>query len=83
MAIRITPHVLSRIDWNNPLDDPIRKQFIPLASCIIPDHEHLKLDSLEEEKDSRMFTNNFITAGSNLLQLFRAWSVVTLEGLCF
>jgi lysine 2,3-aminomutase len=55
MAIRLTPHVLSRIDWNNPLDDPIRKQFIPLASGIIPDHEGLKLDSLHEEEDSRTF----------------------------
>jgi lysine 2,3-aminomutase len=52
MAIRITPHILSRVDWNNPLDDPIRKQFIPLASSIIPDHNHLTLDSLGEEKDS-------------------------------
>lgn len=53
MATRLTPHILSRIDWNNPLDDPIRKQFIPLASGMIPDNEHLKLDSLHEEDDSR------------------------------
>jgi lysine 2,3-aminomutase len=53
MAIRLTPHVLSRIDWDNPLDDPIRKQFIPLASGMIPDHQDLKLDSLHEEEDSR------------------------------
>ncbi|KAF1917103.1 hypothetical protein BDU57DRAFT_557171 [Ampelomyces quisqualis] len=52
MAIRLTPHILSRVDWNNPLDDPIRKQFIPLASGIIPDNEHVKLDSLHEEEDS-------------------------------
>ncbi|KAH7399141.1 hypothetical protein DE146DRAFT_613297 [Phaeosphaeria sp. MPI-PUGE-AT-0046c] len=52
MAIRLTPHILSRVDWSNPLDDPIRKQFIPLASSIIPDNDNLKLDSLEEEKDS-------------------------------
>lgn len=39
MAIRLTPHILSRIDWKNPLDDPVRKQFIPLASAILPDHE--------------------------------------------
>jgi lysine 2,3-aminomutase len=53
MAIRLTPHILSRVDWNNPLDDPIRKQFIPLASGIVPDNQHLKLDSLNEEEDSR------------------------------
>jgi len=53
MAIRLTPHILSRIDWSNPLDDPIRKQFLPLASAIIPDNENAALDSLHEEEDSR------------------------------
>ncbi|KAF2130918.1 kama family protein [Dothidotthia symphoricarpi CBS 119687] len=52
MAIRLTPQVLSRIDWENPLDDPIRKQFLPLASGIIGDHKKLTLDSLHEEADS-------------------------------
>lgn len=52
MAIRLTPHILSRVDWNNPLDDPIRRQFLPLKSGMIPDHEHMKLDSLNEEADS-------------------------------
>ena len=53
MAVRLTPHLLSVIDWNNPLDDPIRRQFLPLASGIIPDHKGLKLDSLNEQEDSR------------------------------
>lgn len=52
MAVRLTPHLLSVIDWNNPLDDPIRRQFLPLASGIIPDHKELKLDSLNEQEDS-------------------------------
>jgi lysine 2,3-aminomutase len=52
MAIRLTPHVLSLVDWNNPLDDPIRRQFLPLKSGLMPDHEHLELDSLHEEEDS-------------------------------
>jgi lysine 2,3-aminomutase len=56
MAIRQTPQVLSRIDWKSPLDDPIRKQFLPLMSGIVPDHEHLTLDSLHEEEDSRNIT---------------------------
>lgn len=55
MAIRLTPHILSRIDWENPLDDPIRKQFLPLSSAIFPDSGHLTLDSLHEENDSRTF----------------------------
>jgi lysine 2,3-aminomutase len=50
MAIRLT--LLSLIDWNNPLDDPLRLQFVPLKSGIIPDSLHLKLDSLHEEEDS-------------------------------
>jgi lysine 2,3-aminomutase len=53
MAIRLTPHILSRVDWSNALDDPIRKQFIPLASAIVPDHQNVSLDSLHEEEDSR------------------------------
>ncbi|KAL1647892.1 hypothetical protein SLS61_007160 [Didymella pomorum] len=52
MAIRLTPHLLSAIDWNNPLDDPIRRQFLPLASGIVPDHQKLTLDSLNEQEDS-------------------------------
>ena len=62
MAIRLTPHILSRIDWANPLDDPIRRQFLPLASGIEPDHEELKLDSLNEEADSRMFSASAISS---------------------
>ncbi|KAF1924668.1 kama family protein [Didymella exigua CBS 183.55] len=52
MAIRLTPHLLSVIDWENPLDDPIRRQFLPLASGIVPDHQKLTLDSLNEQDDS-------------------------------
>ncbi|KDR77747.1 hypothetical protein GALMADRAFT_155528 [Galerina marginata CBS 339.88] len=52
MAIRITPHIMSVIDWSNPIDDPIRRQFIPLQSELISDHHRLKLDSLNEENDS-------------------------------
>lgn len=70
MAIRLTPHLLSVIDWNNPLDDPVRRQFLPLASGIVPDHEELKLDSLNEQDDSRTLPhvplrmNKFLTATS-------------------
>lgn len=53
MAIRLTPHLLSLVDWRNPLDDPIRRQFLPLASGIVPDHQNLTLDSLNEQEDSR------------------------------
>lgn len=52
MAIRLTPHILSLIDWNNALTDPIRRQFIPLKSSLKPDHPQLSLDSLNEMRDS-------------------------------
>jgi lysine 2,3-aminomutase len=52
MAIRLTPHVLSVVDWGNALDDPIRRQFIPMKSSALPDHRMLTFDSLHEEGDS-------------------------------
>jgi lysine 2,3-aminomutase len=52
MSVRLTPHILSLIDWQNPVEDPIRRQFIPLKSTSIPDHSSLGLDSLHETADS-------------------------------
>lgn len=34
MAFRLSPHILSVIDWTDPLNDPVRRQFIPLESVI-------------------------------------------------
>ncbi|KAK5171049.1 uncharacterized protein LTR77_004193 [Saxophila tyrrhenica] len=52
MSIRLTPHILSIIDWRHPVEDPIRCQFIPLATTIVPDHAAVSLDSLHETDDS-------------------------------
>ena len=52
MAVRLTPHILSSIDWNDPINDPVRRQFIPLKSTLVPDHPRLTLDSLHEVHDS-------------------------------
>eukprot|EP00026_Physarum_polycephalum_P007228 Phypoly_transcript_07285.p1 GENE.Phypoly_transcript_07285~~Phypoly_transcript_07285.p1 ORF type:complete len:492 (-),score=67.76 Phypoly_transcript_07285:95-1570(-) len=52
MSVRLTPHILSLVNWKDPLNDPIRKQFIPIASSSITDHPKLHLDSLEETRDS-------------------------------
>ena len=52
MALRISPYLLSLIDWTDPHCDPIRKQFLPLASQQIPNHPMLRLDSLNERGDS-------------------------------
>lgn len=52
MSIRLTPHILSCIDWRNPLDDPLRRQFIPMKTSLQPDHPMLEMDSLHETEDS-------------------------------
>jgi lysine 2,3-aminomutase len=52
MSIRLTPHILSVIDWNNPLEDPLRRQFIPMKSTSVPNHPKADLDSLHEADDS-------------------------------
>ena len=52
MAVRVSPYILSLIDWSDPHSDPIRRQFIPLRSGMRPDHPRLVLDSLHERKDS-------------------------------
>ena len=52
MALRISPYLLGLVDWNDPYHDPIRAQFLPLASQQEPDHPELRLDSLHEQSDS-------------------------------
>lgn len=52
MNMRLSPYVLSLIDWENPYDDPLRRQFIPVASTIVKNHPKLSLDSLHEQDDS-------------------------------
>jgi lysine 2,3-aminomutase len=52
MALRISPYLLSLIDWSAPYEDPIRTQFMPVASQQVKDHPELQLDSLHEQKDS-------------------------------
>ncbi|KAJ8612424.1 hypothetical protein MRB53_037465 [Persea americana] len=55
MSTRLTPYILSRIDWSIPLHDPIFRQFIPLASRNVEDNgnsAYLAFDSLSEKDDS-------------------------------
>jgi lysine 2,3-aminomutase len=51
MSVRVSPYLLSLIDWSDPYNDPLRLQFIPIASRLYPDHPFLDLDSLHERKD--------------------------------
>jgi lysine 2,3-aminomutase len=52
MAVRLTPHILSMVDWSNALTDGIRRQFVPLKSALAPDLPELSLDSLHESHGS-------------------------------
>ena len=52
MAVRISPYLISLIDWRDPVTDPIRRQFLPLGSQLQPDHPMLTLDSLHEQADA-------------------------------
>ncbi|MFG3817971.1 KamA family radical SAM protein [Limnothrix redekei] len=49
MALRLTHHVLRLIDWRSILQDPIRKQFLPLQSEYIESHPKATQDSLTEK----------------------------------
>ena len=52
MAVRISPYLLALMDWDNPIEDPLRRQFLPLSSQLEPDHPMLTLDSLHEQEDA-------------------------------
>jgi lysine 2,3-aminomutase len=52
MSVRVSPYIVSLIDWERPYEDPLRTQFFPLASRIVPDHPKLGLDTLAEQADA-------------------------------
>jgi lysine 2,3-aminomutase len=52
MNVRVSPYLMGLIDWQDPYNDPIRIQFLPVASRRLPDHPQLTLDSLHEQDDS-------------------------------
>lgn len=52
MSIRLTPYVLSLVNWQDPYNDPISRQFLPVKSLMVHDHSLDQLDSLHEEEDS-------------------------------
>lgn len=54
MSLRISPYILSLIDWKQAISDPLRRQFIPLDSELLPDHPMVGLDSLHEMKDLKV-----------------------------
>lgn len=52
MSIRLNPYILSLIDWKNPFNDPISRQFLPFKSSMVSGGSLAQLDSLHEEEDS-------------------------------
>ena len=52
MSVRISPYLMGLIDWSAPETDPLRIQFLPMGSRMLPDHPELALDSLHEQEDS-------------------------------
>jgi lysine 2,3-aminomutase len=52
MSVRVSPYMLSLIDWTTPYEDPLRIQFIPMGSKLKADHPKLDLDSLHEQADA-------------------------------
>ena len=52
MSLRVSPYLLSLIEWEDPYADPLRRQFVPVASKLLPDHPKLTLDSLHEQADA-------------------------------
>ncbi len=52
MSLRVSPYILGLIDWDDPYADPLRVQFLPVASRLLPDHPKLDLDSLHEMEDA-------------------------------
>ncbi len=52
MSVRVSPYMMSLIDWSDAYHDPIRVQFIPVGSLLLPDHPKLGLDSLHEQADA-------------------------------
>jgi lysine 2,3-aminomutase len=52
MSVRVSPYLLSLVDWTEPYTDPLRIQFIPVGSRLLPDHPKLHLDSLHEQADA-------------------------------
>lgn len=52
MNLSISPYIISLINWDDPWNDPLRIQFIPVNKGFKPDHPKLTLDSLAEQDDS-------------------------------
>ncbi len=65
MAMRISPYIISLINWADPYHCPLRAQFIPAGQRLLEDHPRLDFDSLHEQADSPTpgFTHRYFDKG--------------------
>lgn len=54
MSLKLTPYVVSLVDWSHPYRDPLRLQFVSVRSQMVEDHPMLQFDPLSEEDHSPM-----------------------------
>ncbi|KAF2025944.1 hypothetical protein EK21DRAFT_75286, partial [Setomelanomma holmii] len=54
MDIRLPPFLLTRINWEDVLNCPVFRQFIPMQSALVNDHPMSQADSLNEWADSKV-----------------------------
>src|ERR1700749_4533996 len=52
MSVRVSPYIISLIDWSRPYTDSLRRQFLPLRSQLEPAPPLATLDSGNELADS-------------------------------
>ena len=52
MSLRLSPYLASLVDWDDPVADPLRRQFLPLGSEAEPDHPLLSIDANREQADA-------------------------------
>ena len=51
MNVRLTPYLVSLMNWESPEQDPVRRQFLPMGSQLLDDHPRYQEDSLNEDGD--------------------------------
>lgn len=52
MSLRVSPYLISLMDWSDPENCPLRTQFIPMGNKLFADHPKMELDSLHEQADA-------------------------------
>ncbi|KAJ2891825.1 L-lysine 2,3-aminomutase [Zalerion maritima] len=54
MAVRMSPYIVSRVNWDDPAKDPVLRQYTLRKSLLLPDHPKANRDSLDEKSDSKI-----------------------------